>query len=117
MGPALQDMLVLLKMKPDNGVNVMALAPAGALGLIGLNSAGISVDGNMLIHRSYTSPAGIVPHDIITRKSMESKNIGKAISAVARARRDSAVHMLFGSSQGDVISIEATPDDRGFVPC
>jgi isopenicillin-N N-acyltransferase like protein len=115
MAPPLENMLVLLKMKPNDGMSIMALAAAGSLGLIGLNSAGISVNGNMLMHRDYTSPRGIVPHNVIARKTIESRSLSKAISAVAAAKRGPAVHQLFGSSQGDVISIEVTPDDLGFL--
>lgn len=115
MGPALENMLVLLIMKPNNGTNIMALTTVGALGLIGLNSAGISVNGNFLVHKDYTSPGGIVPHNVISRKTMGSRNLSKVISAIAAAKRGPAVHQLFGSSQGDVIGIEVTPDDLGFL--
>ena len=108
MGPALEDMLVLLKMRPDNGAKILALTSAGALGLIGLNSAGISVDGNLLMHKDYVSPGDFVPHNVISRKTMSSKNLGKVISAIVSAKRGPAVHQLFGSSQGDVIGIEVT---------
>ena len=115
VGPALEDMLVLLKMRPDDGANILALTSAGALGLIGLNSAGISVNGNLLMHKDYVSPGEIVPHNVISRKTMSSKNLGKVINTIMSAKRGPAVHQLFGSSQGDVISIEVTPDDLGFL--
>jgi isopenicillin-N N-acyltransferase-like protein len=115
MGPALEKMLVLLIMKPNDGINIMALTTVGALGLIGINSAGISVNGNLLVHKRYTSPEGIVPHNVITRKTMGCKNLSKVIKAIAAARRGPPVHQLFSNTQGDVISIEVTPDDLGFL--
>ena len=83
--------------------------------MIGLNSAGISVNGNLLMHKDYVSPGEIVPHNVISRKTMSSKNLGKVINTIMSAKRGPAVHQLFGSSQGDVISIEVTPDDLGFL--
>jgi isopenicillin-N N-acyltransferase-like protein len=115
MGPLLEDMLVLLRMNPNDGTKIMALATVGALGLIGINSAGVSVNGNMLIHKDYISPGGIVPHNVITRKTLGSENLNKVISTIAAAKRGPAVHQLFGSAQGDVISLEVTPNDLGFL--
>ncbi len=83
--------------------------------MIGLNSAGISVNGNLLMHKDYVSPGEIVPHNVISRKTMSSKNLGKVINAIVSAKRGPAVHQLFGSSQGDVIGIEVTPKDLGFL--
>jgi isopenicillin-N N-acyltransferase-like protein len=115
MAPVLENMLILQKMNSNDGINIMALAIVGGLGLIGINSEGISVNGNLLVHKNFTSPKDIVPHNVITRKTMGSKNLSKVISAIASARRGPAVHQLFGNSQGDVIGIEVTPDDLGFL--
>ena len=113
--PAIEDKLILLKMKPNKGPDILALTIVGAVGLIGINSEGISVNGNLLMHRNYVSPIGIVPHNVISRKTMSANNLSKVISSIALAKRGPAVNQLFGSSQGDVIDVEVTPDDLGFV--
>ena len=43
-----QDYMILLKMKPANGPSIMAVTAPGCLSLIGINSAGISVNINLL---------------------------------------------------------------------
>jgi hypothetical protein len=69
----------------------------------------------MLMHKDYISPGGIVPHNVITRKALGSENLNKVMNAIAAAKRGPAVHQLFGSAQGDVISLEVTPNDLGFL--
>jgi isopenicillin-N N-acyltransferase-like protein len=115
MVPTSEEMLILLRMKPEKGPKILALATLGALGLICINSAGLSVNGNMLVHKDFLSPAGIVPHNVIARKTMSCRSLSRAILAIGTARRGPAVHQLFGSSEGDVISVEVTPDDLGFI--
>jgi isopenicillin-N N-acyltransferase-like protein len=103
--------MVLLKMKPARGPVILAIAPPGGLGLIGLNSAGISLNLNLLRNKDSLTPQGEVPAHMILRKVLTSENIGEAISTIASARRRSAKNYLLTSGQGDIADVEVTSDD------
>ena len=51
-----EDNMVLLKIRPAYGPDILAIAPAGSLGLIGLNSAGISLNLNLLRNKDSLTP-------------------------------------------------------------
>jgi len=106
-----EGILVLLKMKPAGGPHILAVAPPGSLGLIGLNSAGISVNLNLLRNKDSLTPRGEVPSHMILRKVLTSENIGEAIGTIASARRRSAKNYLLASHQGDIADVEVTADD------
>ncbi len=106
-----QDLIVLLKIKPSGGPNILAVTPAGGLGLIGLNSAGISLNLNLLRNRESLTPKGGVPAHIILRKVLASENLGEAIGTIASAKGRAAKNYLLASDQGDIIDVEVTSDD------
>jgi len=116
------EIMVLLKMKPTEGPNVLAIAPAGSLGLFGLNSAGIGLNLNMLINKDSMSPTSGVPFHVILRKTLSNENVGEAIGTIASAKRGSAMNFILASDAGDSVDIEAILDDldihypeRGFL--
>ena len=116
MTPAWDEMLVLLKMKPSRGPKILAVTPVGLLGLLSLNSAGLALDGNMLAHKDLMGFSEGVPHMVWVRKAQSAENIGKAIAAIASAKKTGvAVNTLLGSQEGDIVDIEVTPDDLGFL--
>jgi isopenicillin-N N-acyltransferase like protein len=106
-----EDIMVLLKMKPNRGPGILAVTPAGGLGLIGLNSAGISLNLNLLRNRDSLKPQGEVPSHMILRKVLTCETIGEAIGTIASARRRSAKNYLLASGQGDIADVEVTLDD------
>jgi isopenicillin-N N-acyltransferase-like protein len=106
-----EENLVLLKMKPAHGPNILAIGPLGALGLIGLNSAGISLNLNLLRNKDSLMPNGGVPSHIILRKLLMSENLGEAIGTIASAAGRSAKNYLLTSDQGDIVDVEVTVDD------
>jgi isopenicillin-N N-acyltransferase-like protein len=106
-----EENIILLKTKPGHGPGIMAIAPAGSLGLIGLNSAGITLNLNLLRNKDSLAPNGGVPSHIILRKLLACQNLGEAISAVAAAEMRSAKNYLLASDQGDVVDMEVTMND------
>ncbi len=106
-----EEFMLLLKMKPANGPRFMAVTAAGCLGLIGLNSAGISVNLNLLKNKESLTPSGGVPTHIILRKMFMSESIADAITAVAGAEGRAAKNYLITSGEGDILGLETTTSD------
>lgn len=106
-----EEFVILLKMKPAGGPQIMSVTAAGCLGLIGLNSAGISVNLNLLKNKESMTPTGGVPTHIILRKIFMSRNISEAIATIAAAEGRAAKNYLVTSGQGDIAGIETTTND------
>jgi isopenicillin-N N-acyltransferase like protein len=106
-----EEIMVVLKIKPERGPRILAIAPAGAPGLFGFNSAGIALNLNLLRNKESLSPAGGVPSHIILRKALASETIGEAISIIASAGKRSAKNYLLVSRQGDIVDVEVTGSD------
>jgi isopenicillin-N N-acyltransferase-like protein len=106
-----EDSMVLLKMRPTDSPDILAVAPAGSLGLIGLNSAGICLNLNLIRNKDSLAPNGGVPAHIILRKILTSETIGESIGIIASAGRKSAKNYLLASDKGDIVDLEVTSDD------
>ena len=59
-------------MNPESGPRILAVTGAGCLGLFGFNSAGISVNLNLLRNTDSLAPSGGVPTHVILRKLLTS---------------------------------------------
>ncbi len=106
-----EEFMVLLKMEPSFGPRIFAVTAAGCLGLIGFNSAGLSVNLNLLKNKESMTPAGGVPTHVILWKIFTSENIAEAIIAVGAAEGRAAKNYLITSAQGDVVDMETTTSD------
>jgi isopenicillin-N N-acyltransferase-like protein len=106
-----KDYMILLKMKPADGPGIMAVTAAGCLGLIGINSAGISVNLNLLRNKDSLEPTGGVPTHVIVNKLFMSENIDKAITAIASSESRSAKNYLLANHHEGIINIETIAND------
>jgi isopenicillin-N N-acyltransferase like protein len=106
-----EEFVLLLKMKPSAGPQILAVTASGCLGLIGLNSAGMSLNLNLLKNKDSMMPHAGVPTHIILRKVFSCETISEAITAIASAEGRAAKNYLVTSRQGDIVDIETTTDD------
>jgi isopenicillin-N N-acyltransferase-like protein len=103
--------LIALKMSPANGPAFLAVTAAGCLGLFGLNSAGITLNLNLLKDKNSLTATGGVPTHVILRKILSCESIAEAIAAIASAVGRAAKNYLVTDEQGDIIDIETTTTD------
>jgi len=106
-----EEFIILLKMKPADSPNFMAVTAAGCLGLFGFNSAGFSLNLNLLKNKDSMTPGAGVPTHVILRKVFSCTNISEAITAIASAEGRAAKNYLVASGQGDIVDIETTTSD------
>jgi isopenicillin-N N-acyltransferase-like protein len=111
----MEEASVILKRKPAEGPESLSVTPAGSVGLMGLNSAGIGLNVNMLLNRDSMSPTGGIPFFVIARKILSCKSLSEAIQAIASAKRASSANYLLANDTGDIIDIETTVDDLGIL--
>lgn len=103
--------MILLKMQPDDGPDIMAVTAPGCLTLAGINSAGISINMNLLRNTTSLEPAGGVPTHVILRKLFMSETLGEVIAAIASAEGRCPKNYLVTSSGEGILDIETTTND------
>ncbi|UCD09455.1 MAG: hypothetical protein JSU79_02090, partial [Dehalococcoidales bacterium] len=99
------------KMKPNDGPDIMAVTAPGCLTLTGINSAGISINMNLLRNQSSLELTGGVPTHVMLRKQFMSEKLGDAIAAIATAEGRSPKNYLLTSIGEGIIDIETTKTD------
>ncbi len=110
-----EEFMILLRMKPTNRPRILAVTSAGCLPLFGLNSAGISINLNLLRNKDSLTPKNGVPTHVILRKVFMSENIGEAIMIITAAKEKAAKNYLLTDRQGNIINIETTANDLNIL--
>jgi len=118
--PATEETMLLLKIKPKEGPQILALPLGmGCLAMYGLNSEGIGLGINLVLHEASLSNSGGVAMNALVRKVLTATNMSKAIGIAASTARISPAHpllaILLASSEGDIVDVEMIPDDVGVV--
>ena len=93
--------------KPD----IMAVTAPGCLTLSGINSAGLSINMNLLRNQSSLEVTGGVPTHVMLRKVFMYERLGDAIAAIATAEGRSPKNYLLTSIGEGIIDIETTKTD------
>jgi isopenicillin-N N-acyltransferase-like protein len=103
--------MVLLQIDQPGLPTVLTLTEAGMVGKIGLNSAGVGVCTNFVLHNHRRRG---VPFHLILREALNAPRLGVAVAAVYRPQRADSGNYLFGHAAGEGINLEATPDTVAF---
>ncbi|WP_041364665.1 C45 family autoproteolytic acyltransferase/hydolase [Neorhizobium galegae] len=105
---------VVLKIKRDDGPDIITFTEAGGLARTGFNSAGISISGNYLeTERDYRELG--VPLAIIRRKVLEQDQLALSMQAVYATRKSASNNMMIGHAHGIAIDFECAPDETFLV--
>ncbi|MBI2868599.1 MAG: hypothetical protein HYX96_02090 [Chloroflexi bacterium] len=105
--------LVVLRVKPLKGPEYLSLTYVGQFGLVGINAAGIAEQGNLIT--TTASRVGVPRFPVIMCQALRQKNLADAVGLIWNAKRASSGNYLFATADGDIIDVEATPDDIGFL--
>jgi isopenicillin-N N-acyltransferase like protein len=102
---------VVLRIRDENGPEILTLTEAGALARFGFNSAGLAISANYLESDRDYSQLG-VPLAIIRRKVLEQTHLAMALRAVCTTPKSASNNIIV--SQGDggmVFDFECAPDE------
>jgi isopenicillin-N N-acyltransferase-like protein len=98
--------LCLLRLRPENGPEALAVTFAGILGLDGLNSAGVGLVINK-VAATDARPGVIYP--FVVRKALAARRIGDALGAVIfSSRATGIIYQLAGSGVAFCAETSAT---------
>lgn len=101
---------VVLKVRRDDGPDLLTFTEAGALARTGFNAAGISITANYLeCDRDYRRLG--VPLALIRRKVLEQQQLALAMHAVYTTPKSAANNMLVAQANGVAIDFECAPDE------
>ncbi|OHV79255.1 C45 family peptidase [Rhizobium sp. LCM 4573] len=105
---------IVLKIKRDDGPDIITFTEAGGLARTGFNSAGISISGNYLeTDRDYRELG--VPLAIIRRKVLEQPHLAMSMQAVYGTRKSASNNMMVGHAHGIAIDFECAPDETFLI--
>jgi isopenicillin-N N-acyltransferase-like protein len=101
---------VVLKVRRDDGPDLMTFTEAGALGRCGFNAVGIAITANYLqSDRDYRQVG--VPLALIRRKVLEQEHVALAMRAVYCTKKSAANNMIVSHREGVAIDFECAPDE------
>jgi isopenicillin-N N-acyltransferase-like protein len=104
------DTAVVLKVRRDDGPDLMTFTEAGALGRCGFNAVGIAITANYLeCDRDYREVG--VPLALIRRKVLESEHVALAMRTVYCTKKSAANNMIVSHREGVAIDFECAPDE------
>ncbi|WP_342358482.1 C45 family peptidase [Terrarubrum flagellatum] len=101
---------IVLKIRREDGPDILTFTEAGGLARAGFNSAGVSITANYLeCDRDYRKLG--VPLALIRRKVLEQQQVALAMRAVYVTEKSAANNMIVAQANGVVIDFECAPDE------
>src|SRR3546814_87794 len=105
---------VVLRIRRDDGPDILTFTEAGALARCGLNAAGIAITANYLESDRDYGVVG-VPLALIRRKVLESEHVALAMRAVYATPKSPSNNMIVSHCGGVAIDFECAPDETFLV--
>ena len=101
---------VVLRIRRDDGPDILTFTEAGVLARFGFNSVGISITGNYLeCERDYRKLG--VPLALIRRKVLEQTQLALAMRSVYATPKSASNNIIVGHANGVAINFECVPDE------
>jgi hypothetical protein len=101
---------IVLRIRRNDGPDILTFTEAGGLARSGLNAAGIAITANYLeSDRDYRQSG--VPLPLIRRKVLEQEHLALAISAVATTPKACSNNMMLSHAGGFAIDFVCAPDE------
>ena len=101
---------VVLRIRRDDGPDVLTFTEAGGLARSGLNAAGIAITANYLESDRDYRQAG-VPLALIRRKVLMQSQLAVALHAVYTTPKSASNNMIVSQAGGIAIDFECAPDE------
>jgi isopenicillin-N N-acyltransferase like protein len=104
------DTAIVLRIRRDDGPDILTFTEAGGLARSGFNTAGIAISANYLESDRDYRQSGI-PLPLIRRKVLEQEHLAHAIKTVATSPKACSNNMMVSWTQGFAIDFECAPDE------
>ena len=107
---ACADTAVVLRIRRDDGPDILTFTEAGGLARSGFNAAGIAITANYLESDRDFAQSG-VPLPLIRRKVLEQQHLALAIEAVVATPKACSNNMILSTADGFAVDLECAPDE------
>ena len=105
---------VVLRIRRDDGPDILTFTEAGGLARSGMNAAGIAVTANYLSSdRDYTQKG--VPLALIRRKLLETEHVAIAMRTVYCTPKSTSNNLMISHAGGFALNFECAPDETFLV--
>lgn len=101
---------IVLRIRRDDGPDILTFTEAGALARSGLNSAGIALTANYLESNLDYQTIG-VPLPLIRRKILEQQHLALAFRAAYVTAKSGSNNMMISHRDGMAINFECAPNE------
>ncbi|MBL4640004.1 MAG: hypothetical protein JKY57_05690 [Kordiimonadaceae bacterium] len=105
---------VVLRIRRDNGPDILTVTEAGNLARCGMNSNGIALTGNFLKCEHDNKPGG-VPIPFARRHILEQSAYSGAIEVALNTPKSFSSNMIISHGDGECIDIETVPGDNFWI--
>jgi isopenicillin-N N-acyltransferase-like protein len=110
--PANADLLIMLRVEPEDAPAALMCTFAGLVGYPGINAAGIAVFQNALSTSVWRPEA--MPHYLLKRVLLEQETLAGCLDVLRRARLCSSTSYVLADRDA-VLAVETTPDGVAVV--
>jgi isopenicillin-N N-acyltransferase-like protein len=111
---ACENSAIVLRIRREDGPDILTMVEAGMLARCGFNSAGIAITGNFLKCQHDFGRVGI-PVPLVRRAVLEQSNYTEAMRSVLTAPRSFSTNLMMSHEEGEAIDLEATPPEVFWV--
>src|SRR5258706_59497 len=104
------DSSIVLRVRGENGPDILTLVEAGGLARHGFNTAGVALTANFLASdRDFKTPG--VPLAVLRRKILEQPNLAAAAKVPGTTRRSCSNNIMLSQADGEALDLECVPDE------
>ncbi len=101
---------VVLRIRREDGPDVLTFVEAGGLARCGLNAAGIAITANYLTSdRDYLHEG--VPLSLLRRKALEQEQVALALHCLYATPKSASNNLMLSHASGYGLDIECAPDE------
>lgn len=105
---------VVLRIRREDGPDILTFVEAGGLARCGLNGAGIAITANYLeSDRDYTQEG--VPLSLLRRKALEQEQVALAFRTLYSTPKSGSNNLMLSHASGYAVNIECAPDESFLV--
>ncbi|MBC9205503.1 acyl-CoA--6-aminopenicillanic acid acyltransferase [Roseomonas aerophila] len=105
---------VVLRIREENGPDILTFVEAGGLARAGLNSAGVAVTANYLeSDRDYRELG--VPLALLRRKFLQSEHLAMAMRTAYVTKKSGSNNIMLSHADGVALNFECAPDETFLV--
>lgn len=102
---------IVLRVRNDDGPDILTFCEAGALARHGFNSSGVAITGNFLMcERDFIQP-GQAPLALIRRKLLECPSLAAAMAELWKKSRYCSNNLMLSQAGGEAVNLECAPDE------